>query len=247
MGFLIDPFTETVTDIHEQLEAGDGQEFLDHVRRAIQARQLDLVGIAENLLGMFIDNFGLLRGAGQRYWRFRDGQAKVAGRALILAIDPTTGFLAPIRADSIGRIRDGIEWLPDVSLLRVDEIIIAAPGEAPRLVRRPVFSDDRADDGAKPLTDDELAALAPPPPAAPTRWVVSASASGVKAVRYELAGDELRVAEAITAKDLEELRPLLPGGLVRLEPEDDDDPSILEYLVTPQPPAPTPFDREDAA
>jgi hypothetical protein len=244
VGFLVDPFTETVTDVHDRLEAPDGQAFLDHVRREMQARQLDLVAIAGGQLAMFIDNFGLLRGPEQRYWRFKDGEAKVAGRALILAVDPDTGFLAPIRADSIERIREGIVWQPGVTLLRVEEIILTSPGEPPRLFRRPRFSDERADDGA-------VITPAPPPPAAADeifRWVVSARADRtVKEERYVLGadGDAPVLTEMVSAPDLEELHKLLPGNLVRHDPADDDPPEILEYLAPPPAPVPTPFDHDD--
>jgi hypothetical protein len=198
--------------------------FLDEVRRLTQAIQVDVVCIAQNQLAMFIDNFGLLKGDTQRYWRFQDAPMKVAGRALILAVDPENGFIAPIRADSIDRVREGIVWIPEsVKLLRIEEMILVDKGEVPRIVRRPVFSDDEHEE-VKPFVDPALMS-------APSRWIVSARPDGsVKAVRYLLTGDELTPAQMITAKDIEALRPLLPPNLVRSDPEDNDPPEIIEYL-----------------
>lgn len=233
MGFLVDPFAETVTDLSERLNAHRNQDdYLDDVRATIGCEQLVIIGLIPGRLAMFIDNFAVLkgmRGQGQRYWRFKDGTEKVAGKAVMVAVDTATGFIAPIRQDLLEQVANNVLWLPDVHPLRIVEIVSAAPGETPVLSYRTIWSDERLDDGAA-LPDPESLR---PAPRIPTRWEISATAAGVKAVRYELRDgeDELRIAEAVTAKDLAELLTLLPAGLTRVEPLDDDPPEILGYWV----------------
>jgi hypothetical protein len=252
VGFLVDPFAETVSDVHERLEALDEGDYLAKVREMLAGpwpvQQLRLIGFedAGGVAAMFVDNWGMLRGEKQRVWQFKDGPGRIAGKALILAVDPRNGFLAPIRSDVIEIIRDSLQFLPDVVIAGIDEhIVVNGPGKYPHIGLNVRFSDDRADDGAL------VAKVGPPPaPAAADeifRWVVSARADRtVKAERYVLGadGDAPVLTRMISAPDLEELHKLLPGNLVRHDPADDDPPEILEYLAPPPAPTPTPFDHD---
>lgn len=277
--FLINPEAQTVVDVEPLFAPELG--LLENVRRMIEAPQVSIIGLANNQLALIVDNFGLLK-KNQHYFRFIDGQSKIAGKALLFAIDKPTGQIAPVRPDAIEDIVRAIAWCPDVTLLRVEEQILIEPGTVPQIARIPVWSDDpepevlrsidearaREHAPARPNGDGITHPLpTPPPPLMPpprtdtlaaggldmardpelvgvlappsdTGWIVTARQDGtVRATAYRLEENELRPGAMLSAPDLKALRELLPEGLERIEPSDDDPPEVLETWIAATPAA----------
>lgn len=223
--FLIDPVEQKVS----LADLDPTKPFLDECRRLMQATQVQTLAVNEGKLVLFIDGFGLLKGPTQRFFTLTGGDIRFAGRALLSAVDIESGMLRAIPADYLERAALDVSFVPhSVTLTGIDERLVCRPGEIPVVARMPTFSDG----GEIPLTSgtDE------PETEAPFRWVLSRRADGsVRAVRFALDGNSLAPTALLSAATLDELRAQLPSGLIRLEPDDDADESVIEYLTAPQP------------
>lgn len=244
--FLIDPHAKTMTDV----EPGFDEQipFLDTMRQLLGATQLTIMGLAGGNLAVVLDNFGMLKRE-QAYWQFVGGGSRVAGKAVMFAVHPGNGALAPIREEAYDDLRAGIEFCDDdISLIRVEEVILTEAGSVPVIARVPVFSDNPEPDVLKEINalartvapmdmgdgdQPEINGQAPPEASiVDTGWVVQASkAGGVKATRYRLQDGILTPAEMRTAKDLEGLRKLMPPGMKRVDPSDEEPEDVLELWV----------------
>ena len=240
--FLVDPFAQTVIDVEPRFD--QARPLLDNLRLLMDAQLLTLAGVAHNRLALVIDGFGFLRRP-QAFWSFAGERQRVAGRAVLFAIDPSNGMLAPIRDDALAELEAAIRFHPDVALIRVEERILTEEGEVPAIARIPIFSDDPEPQILKDI-DEELArnpmvpgsrlpssqAAIAPPPVPGAGWVVQARQDGsVMATRYTLEGEALKLAEMRSAADLPSLRQLMPANLVRREPGDDEPSDVLELWV----------------
>jgi len=233
--FLVDPISRSIADVEDRLDPG--KPVLESLRTIIGATQLSIVGIANNGLALVVDNFGMLK-PGVGYWRFSDGSSRIAGKAVVFAIDRETGALAPVVDEALQTLVDNVVFADDdVHLLRVEELILTEPGEAPMIARVPVFSDEPEpevlaahDAGQRTVQPAQDAVQAP---GEDTGWVVQASRQGgVRATRYRL--DEaggLETVEVRSAADLHALRELMPPGLKRVDPSDDEPADVLELWV----------------
>lgn len=243
--FLIDPDAQTISDIEEQFDAGI--PFLENVRKLIGSTQLFPISVANDALVCFIDNFGLLK-RGNKLWRFEDGKQRFAGKALMFAVSPDDGNVAPIIPDRIEDIRRAIVFEPEVELLRIEELLLTEPGKAPSIARIPIYSDDPEPEPlrAAPAAERTLTPMSPPPngeadpePPEPAGaiidqgWVVRASRSGgVTATRYRYENGILTPYEMRSAKDMNELRALKPPEMTKVvEPGDDEPEDVLEFWV----------------
>jgi hypothetical protein len=241
--FLVDPFTRSITDVEETLDPQ--VPLLENMRQAVGAMQLTLAGVAGGQLVMAIDSFGLLKRQ-QAFWHFIDGGSKIAGKALLFAVDQETGMIAPVRPDALEALREGIVFDEGVTLVRVEETILHEPGQLPMIARIPVFSDDpnpavleqlhAESRTVTPRGDLEVleASEARARIHGGSGWLVKARADGsVAALRYVLDGEELRLAEVRSAGDVKELRTLMPPGLTPVEPGDDEEPDVIELWLEP--------------
>lgn len=242
--FLIDPFTQTFEDVEASFDPA--VPFLDTMRKVVGAHQLAIMGIADNRLALVIDNFGLLKRE-QAYWRFVGDDNKLAGKAVMFAVDHNTGALAPIRPEAIDELRAGIVFCPDASLIRVEEVILTEPGKAPFIARIPVYSDDPTPPALAEIADEartvapmvpeghdasQSSLEAPPAAIVDSGWVVQASKSGgVRATRYRLQDGVLTPYEMRTAEDLTKLREQMPPGMKQVDPGDDEPVDVLELWV----------------
>ena len=243
--FLIDPAAESMTDVEPGFD--EAVPFLDTMRRLVGAHQLAIIGLADGKLALVVDNFGLLKRE-QAYWSFAGGN-KVAGKGVLFAVNSENGALAPIRDDALDELRAAVEFFPDASLIRVEEVILMEQGRVPFIARIPVFSDDPEPAVLREIHDSNRT-VAPmvengadepqhvngtePPPATivDSGWVVQArKGGGVKATRYRLQDGILTPYEMRSAKDLEALRALMPPDMRRVDPSDDEPEDVLELWV----------------
>lgn len=259
--FLIDPTSESVSDVEQAIVRSiseDGDRMIDAVRSTIDAKQVAMLGLGGGRLVLFVDNYGLLRGQ-QSFWRMSDGQQKIGGKALLMAVSDE-GFIVPLGPGITSEsVAGSIVWERGVTLLRLHEDIAGGvSGQMPQIVRIPVFSDDpnpailaqfdairgNDDTQASPqphLSGPDSGLGAGPLVGAQEReagavWTVTARPDGsVRALRYTVDGDEVDLTgEVLTAADLPALRLLLPPGCNRVEPYDDDPPDVIEVWVEPE-------------
>jgi hypothetical protein len=130
---LIDPETQTVTEV--ELDAAD---FLNGVRRAIGALQLDSL-ICGPDLALWFDPFGLLEPE-PSYWQFHPAAPRMAGRAIITAVSPE-GFPTDVpKTAPMEMLEASIDWCEGDELLGIDEFIEPVQTEYglwPRIVQHP--------------------------------------------------------------------------------------------------------------
>jgi hypothetical protein len=147
--FLIDPYSKTVSDVQEELDdalAAD-IDLLEFMRVRLSpagdrlVRQVSIIAANQDRLAIFVDNFGMLKG-GQEFWRFAAGGDRIAGKAMMFAVDPESGRIAPLDPAMVGDVAKAVVWEEDIYLLRVHEQLLTAPGEMPVIARIPVFNDD---------------------------------------------------------------------------------------------------------
>ena len=127
-------------------------------------------------------------------------------------------------------IQAAIVWHPSDDLLAIDESLVLVPDED----GRPVPMIARTVKWKEPVDRRSLRPRPPPaegPPPAAVGPCSSASTGGYRAIRYELQGDTLEAVEMLSAPNLEELRQLLPAGLVRREPGDLDGDAVTEHWI----------------
>ena len=246
--FLIDPAAESMTDVEPGFD--EAVPFLETMRSLVGAHQLAIMPLANHSLALVVDNFGLLK-KDQAYWSFNGGD-KIAGKGVMFAVRPDTGALAPIREEAFDELRAVVTFHPDVSLIRVEEVILTEKGRVPFIARVPVFSDNpepevlreihnsnrtvapMVEDGADaPEHVDGMNGTEPPPATiVDSGWVVQArKGGGVKATRYRLQDGILTPYEMRSAKDLEALRALMPPDMRRVDPSDDEPEDVLELWV----------------
>jgi hypothetical protein len=147
--FLIDPFSKTVSDVQDELDAAleADIDLLEFMRVRLSpagdrlVRQVSIIAANQDQLAIFVDNFGMLKG-GQEFWRFAAGGDRIAGKAMMFAVDPESGRIAPLDPAMVGDVEKAIVWEEDIYLLRVHEQLLTAPGEMPVIARIPVFNDD---------------------------------------------------------------------------------------------------------
>jgi hypothetical protein len=162
--FLIDPFDKEVSDVQAVLDAALEVEtdLLDFVRGQLTndeerpVRQVTMIAVNHNQVAMFVDNFGMLKGE-QKFWRFREGGDRVAGRAVLFGVDLQTGLLGPLHQATVEDVKAAIVWEEGIALLRIEEIVITTPGEMPSIARIPVFSDDPHPKVLEQIRDARLA------------------------------------------------------------------------------------------
>lgn len=256
--FLIDPEAETIVDVEERFSAEIerlGEELGPHealtrvMREQLGVRQLVIRPLANGRLALVVDNFGLLKPA-QSFWRLADGDIKMAGKGLLMAVGPQ-GQLMPIDQSFRPQIEAAIVWERGVSLLRIVERVATTPGQVPSIVLFPVFSDDPEPEVLRQLDEAAAREQAKEPQDAPEiagngsgavfssadgvedGWTVEARQDGsCRALRYVLADGMLApTSEMLSAPNLVELRKLMPPGLQRIEPGDDDAPNVIELWV----------------
>jgi hypothetical protein len=261
--FLIDPTTQTTIDVEERFvemvrerhDRGDhpGDALVGAIKATIgDPKQVIMRPIAGGRLVLAVDNFGMLKQQ-QRFWRLSDGNIRIAGTALLLAVGPE-GTLMPLSDEARPTVEAAVVWEPEgLSVVKIVERLSVSPGEPPQIVPIPVFSDDpdpawlklepEPIDEPDPDLPDFLpqnAGNRPGASQAPARedgaplegWSVRSRPDGsARAVRYVLDGDSLSPAEMLTAGSLDALRLMRPDGLRAITPSDDDAEDVIELWV----------------
>jgi hypothetical protein len=201
--FLIDPLARTVSRA-----TADGEDLLGGVSLLIEARALAVLPIAQ-AFALFVDSVGLLReGAG--YWRWKDGEDRFAGKAVLTLIGEN-GLPAPIPEDFAAEgVAEGIVWCAPDELERIEQTLVAVTTPEGRFVptiqRRPVWR-------------------APVAPEPPPLWRIYETDTG----RYR---GVCSTGEIVTGLTVKAVREQLPPGLKRHPPEaEEEDDSIVEVWM----------------
>ena len=113
---LIDPFEKTVT--LKPIELGGSGSILDQIRDLVRCQMLTTIKPAPQTI-LWLDNMGLLKGEGQRFWRMKDSPVRFAGRTVMTAVD-AHGFPMPVTVDT-AQFTSAIDWCEGARIERVWE------------------------------------------------------------------------------------------------------------------------------
>lgn len=227
---LIDPKDKTVTLV----ELPDGHdELLAGVRVAIGAPQLAIVAVPENHIAVWVDAMGILK-KDRAFWHFNDSDYRFAGRCVITAIDRLGvphGFPDEIDTDEV---KAALIFDPPEVLDRIHEVLVMAPdgsGAMVPMIHRQVIWTDREPGPVPTVVVPEIADEEPEPEI--SGWSIFETDDGYRAFEMVLRGHRLVPTNAIEAANLDEIRKMLPLGLVRIEPSETDPSDLVESWSVP--------------
>lgn len=106
--YLIDPFTQTVSEVEYSGNYQDIYEFID-------CDTFTCVDINEDGDTVFVDDEGLINGKPQEFFAIRNYPQPLAGKGLVLGTDEEGESVSPV--SSIEDIRSKIEWIPSHAIL----------------------------------------------------------------------------------------------------------------------------------